>query len=196
MESTGNTNSPGEVTQLLHEAQSGDRRALDRLFQLVYGELRRIANRELRQQWDRQTIYTTALVHEAYLKLAEQREMDARNRVHFFAIAARAMRQVLIDYARRRMAQKRGGGLALTTLTGENVGFNVEMEEVLALDQALTRLDQIDPRLRKVVEYRFFGGLSGKEIAGLLGITERTVERDWMKARAWLYKELYPEEGR
>jgi len=180
----------------LRQVQTGDRQARERLFRLIYAELRRIAQRELRERWDRQTLDTTALVEEAYHKLAGDHEIEPQSRVHLFAFAALALRRVLTDYARRRLADKRGTELALTTLTGGNVSFSVELAELPALDEALQRLERIDPRLRKIVEYRFFGGLSQREIGSLLGMTERAVERDWVKARAWLYKELYPEESR
>jgi RNA polymerase sigma factor (TIGR02999 family) len=160
---------------------------------VVYAELRRIAGRQLRQERPGHTLYLTALVHEAYLKLAGQPEGEWKSRAHFYGIAARAMRQILIDYARGRRTGKRGAGAAHTTLSAAKLGFEVRLDELLALNDALDRLEKIDERLRKVVEFRFFGGLSEKEIAELLGVTERTVERDWVKARAWLYNELYPE---
>jgi RNA polymerase sigma-70 factor (ECF subfamily) len=196
MESSERAGRPGGVTQLLQQASSRDRAALEQLFRLLYRELRRLAEEALRNPWDHQTLSPAALVQQACLKLTDGLSVEPQSRLQLTAIAARALRQVLVDWARRRLAQKRGAGLALTTLTGEQIGFSIEMAEMPALDAALTRLDRLEPRLRKVVEYRFFGGLSGEEIAGLLGVSERTIDRDWVRARAWLYKELYPEEGR
>ncbi len=196
METTPNLNDSPDVIQLLRQVPTGDRQVRERLFRLIYAELRRIAQRELRDRWDRQTLDTTALVGEAFLKLAGEREIEPRSRMHFFAYAGVALRRVLTDYARRRLAEKRGAELALTTLTAANVSFSVELAELPALDEALQRLERIDPRLRKIVEYRFFAGLSQAEVGSLLGMPERAVEREWVKARAWLYKELYPEEPR
>jgi RNA polymerase sigma factor (TIGR02999 family) len=183
----------GDVTRLLHDVQEGDRGAFDRLLPLVYEELRRIARRQLHRERPGHTLFPTALVHEAYVKLVERPpEVQWAGRKHFLAVAARAMRQVLVDHARKKSAEKRGGDLARTTLTGRHLGFEVALDDVLSLDAALDRLDQRDPRLRQVVEYRFFAGMSEDEIAELLGVSTRTVQRDWLKARAWLYKELYP----
>lgn len=196
METGPNVNNSSEMIQLLRQAPTGDRQTRERLFRLIYAEIRRLAQRELRDRWDRQTLDTTALVGEAYLKMTGEHEVEPRSRMHFFAFAGLALRRVLTDYARRRLAEKRGAELALTTLTATNVSFSVELAELPALDEALQRLERIDPRLRKVVEYRFFAGLSQREVASLLSMTERAVEREWVKARAWLYKELYPEESR
>lgn len=181
---------PGEVTQLLQRVRGGEPEAFNRLFPMVYGELRQAAARLLRNERPGHTLHPTDLVHEAYLKLAGRVEADWQNRAHFFGIAARAMRQILVDHARRRNAAKRGGGdpqvLDLPT------GFGLPFDELLALDDALDRLDRESSRLRQVVEYRFFGGLTEEEVATLLGVTTRTAQRDWVKARAWLHKELYP----
>lgn len=196
MESSERAGRPAGVTQLLQQAASGDRPALELLFRLVYRELRRLAEDALRNRWDHQTLSPAALVEEACLKLIHGEDVSPPGRIQLAAIAARALRQVLADWARKRLAQKRGGGLGLTTLTGEKIGFSIEIAEMPSLDAALARLDRLEPRLRKIVEYRFFGGLSGQQIAGLLGVTERAVDRDWVRARAWLYKELYPEETR
>lgn len=179
----------GEVTRLLEAAVGGDQDALDRLVPLVYEDLRRLAHRQLGREESGHTLQTTGLVHEAYLKLAGGGGLGAANRAHFLAIAARAMRQVLVDYARRRKADKRGGGVASVTLSDGDQGRDVNADELLALDDIL---EQLEPRQRQVVELRFFGGLEEKDIAQALGISERTVRRDWVKARAWLYRALYP----
>ncbi len=180
-----------EVTQLLQRVRAGDADARDRLFPLVYEELRQVARRALRRERPDHTMRPTELVHEAFLKLGSA-EAPWQDRAHFFGVAARAMRQILVDHARRRMAGKRGGGMVATTLEDVGAEEGLPPEEVLALDAALDRLEKLDPRLRALVEYRFFGGLSDKEIAELLQVSERTVNRDWAKARAWLHKEVYP----
>ena len=183
--------SPGEVTRLLHSARGGDRAAYDRLFALAYEDLRVVARKQLRGARDAEAVRTTELVHELYMKLADQAAPAYENRAHFYAIAARAMRQLLVDLARHRLAAKRGGDWAGTTLSGKQVPAEVRLDEVLALDELLGRLDE---RQRQVVEYRFYGGLTEDEIATVLGVSTRTVQREWMKARAWLYRELYPAE--
>ncbi|MEJ2320245.1 MAG: sigma-70 family RNA polymerase sigma factor [Gemmatimonadales bacterium] len=187
----GNGVSPGDVTRLLEAVRGGERNALDRLLPIVYEELRVVAGRQLGRERPDHTLHATALVHEAYVKLAGG-GVDAVDRAHFLAIAARAMRQVLVDHARRRMAAKRGGDWAVTTLSDGHNPVDFRPEEMLALDRALERLE---PRQRQVVEYRFFAGMEEAEIAAVLGVSERTVRRDWVKARAWLYRELYPEPG-
>ncbi len=179
-----------EVTQLLRDVQRGDRAAFDRLVPLLYDQMKMVAERQLRHERAGHTLDATALVHEAYLKLAEQAGVDFKNRAHFLALAARVMRHVLVDYARRRKAAKRGGEWIRTTLSGTPSPRKTDPEELLALDAAL---DQLDARQREVVELRFFTGLSEKEIGDVLGVTSRTVRRDWVKARAWMYSELYPE---
>jgi RNA polymerase sigma factor (TIGR02999 family) len=179
----------GEVTRLLQAARAGDPAALERIVPLVYDDLRRLARRQLGREHGERTLDATALVHEAYLKVAGTGALLAADRAHFLAIAARAMRQVLIDHARERKAAKRGGGWERTTLTdGAWVG-EFQADELLALDDAM---QELDPRQRQVVEYRFFGGMGEHEIAAMLGVSERTVHRDWMKARAWLYHRLHP----
>ena len=188
-----NGNGPSDVTELLALAREGDSEALERVFPLVYEELRRVAGYQLRGERAGHTLQPTALVNEAYMKLVRSPGVDWRDRAHFVAIAARAMRQVLVDHARRRDAAKRGGDMQQTTLSGVPLGVVMNSEELLALDEALERLDALEPRLRQVVEYKFFGGLTDKETAELLGVTPRTAQRDWVKARAWLYRELYPD---
>ncbi|HXH93342.1 MAG TPA: ECF-type sigma factor [Thermoanaerobaculia bacterium] len=178
----------GEITQLLSAASAGDRDALDRVFDLVYRELRSIARGQLASG---ETLRTTALVHEVYLRMAQGQAISARDREHFYATAARAMRQILVDHARRRAAGKRGGGVRPEVLDDQNVGLETREEEILAIDTALSRLEDVDIRLAKLVEMRFYGGLSVAETAETLGLSERTVKRDWRKARAFLYHELH-----
>lgn len=181
-----------EVTVLLKKARSGDRGAFDELLPKVYGELRGVAERQLRRERAGHTLMATGLVHEAYLKLVDQARVEWQGRAHFLAIAARAMRQILIDHARKKSAEKRGGDWERTTLGDKGLSFDFSFDEILALDAALDRLGDMDERLRQVVECRFFAGMSEQEIAEVLEVTTRTVQRDWVKARAWLYKELYP----
>lgn len=188
-----NREADGEVTRLLRRAREGEAEALERIFPLVLEELRAVAARRLRGEAQGHTLQPTALVNEAYMKLAASPEVDWRDRAHFFAVAARAMRQVLVDRARRRNADKRGAGAHPTTLSGKGLLEGDEgpsPEEMLALDAALEKLDRVDPRLRHVVELRFFAGLTDAEIGEALGVTRRTIQRDWTKARAWLYAEL------
>lgn len=185
------SNSRGEVTQLLGRLRGGDDQAFDQLYPLVYSELRRVARRQLGRERPDHTLTTAALVNEAYLKMADQSSNPAEDRTHFFRIAARAMRQILVDHARRKKAEKRGGDWHKTSLEDKQFGVNARPEEMLALDGALEKLEQVDPRLRQLVEYRFFGGLTETEIAELQGVTTRTVQRDWARARAWLYREIY-----
>lgn len=181
---------PAEVTGLLRAAGDGDREAFDRLFPLVYAELRAMADRQLRGEAVGHTLQATALVHEAYLKLAAPDGAAAwSDRAHFFGIASRAMRQVLVDHARRRRAGKRGGAWSRTTLSGKPLALDTDPEELLALDAAL---EGLEPRQREIVEMRFFGGMTEEEVAAALGVSDRTVRREWVKARAWLYDALYP----
>jgi RNA polymerase sigma-70 factor, ECF subfamily len=183
----------GEVTRLLDAARGGDRAALDRLIPLVYDDLRRLAGRELRRELGERTMHATALVHDLWLKLAAGAPVDASSRTHFMAIAGRAMRQVLVDQARRRRTAKRGGEWHPITLGDGDAAIDVDAEEMLALDDALERLD---PRQRQVVEMRFFAGMEEREIAEALGMSERTVRREWTRARAQLYRSLYLQGGR
>lgn len=160
------------------------------LFPFVYQELRRSAHRALRRENSGHTLGTTGLVHEAYLRLVDQTRVEWRNRSHFYAIAAQAMRRILVDYARQHRRTKRGGGQQPLTLDENVVSLNARAENLIALDEALTRLAALNPRLSRVVECRFFAGLTEEEIAEATGVTVRTVKRDWAKARGWLYKEL------
>ena len=182
----------GDVTVLLHRLQAGEDDAYDRLFPLVYEELRAAARRALSRDAADRPLQPTELVHEAYLKMLGPIEVAWRDRAHFLSVAARAMRQILVDQARRRRAGKRGGGVRPVSLHDGDWVLDAGTDEMLALDEAIERLE---PRLRAVVEYRFFGGLTERETADVLGVTERTVQRDWARARAWLHKEIYPSAG-
>lgn len=177
-----------DITGLLLAWRAGDRSALDRLFPLVYDELRRIAHRQLGRERSDHTLGTTALVHEGYLRLVDQTRARWEDRAHFFAVAARAMRRILVDYARRHRAAKRGG--ARVSLDDATLLADERADTLVALDEALTRLTDVDERLGRVVECRFFGGLTEEETAEALGVTARTVRRDWVKAKGWLYHAL------
>jgi RNA polymerase sigma factor (TIGR02999 family) len=181
------------ITELIVELRDGEAQAWDRLLPLVYDELRRVARRHVRRQGSAYTLNTTALVHEAYLKLADAGRMTYADRVHFFALASRAMRQVLIDYARRHQTMKRGGEWRRLDLQDAEIPAIERADELLALDDALTRLAAMNQRLARVVECRFFGGLTEGETATALGVNERTIRRDWTKARLWLYDALRPD---
>lgn len=182
----------GAVTALLGRVRRGDAAAEAELFPLVYADLRRAAEQIMRRERPGHTLQPTDLVHEGYLKLAGSQFADAADRRHFVAIAARAMRQVLVDHARKRDAAKRGAGVAMVRISNVDAGLDVDLDEMIALDDALQRLGARNPRLPRVVELRFFAGLSEDEVAQVLGVTARTVQRDWVAARAWLHKELYP----
>ncbi|MEM1055374.1 MAG: sigma-70 family RNA polymerase sigma factor [Bacteroidota bacterium] len=185
------TPEPSEVTRLLGALNAGDDDALDRLFPLVYAELRRLAE-QVRQGPSLATMNTTALVHEAYLRLADGALADFEGRSHFLGVAAKAMRHVLVDHARKRGAQKRGGDLARIDLTdaARFVGTADHDATVLALDAALDRLGALDERKARVVECRFFGDMTVAETAAALGVSTPTVKRDWRMAQAWLYRAL------
>ncbi len=180
------------VTQLLQEAREGRREAFDEVFPLVYDELRRIAHQRLMKHRPGRTLDTTALVHEAYLKLVDQTKAGWQDRAHFFALASRAMRFILIDYARRRAAQKRGGRQegapfdAVQVAVGERAA-DERAADLLTLNQALEALTKVSERQGRLVEYRFFGGLTYEEIAEVTGRSVPTVKRDWQRARTWLY---------
>jgi RNA polymerase sigma factor (TIGR02999 family) len=178
-----------QITDLLLQMREGDTGALDRLFSLVYEELRRIAHRQLQVERPGHTLGTTGLVHETYIRLIDQTRVEWRDRGHFFGAAAWAMRRILVDYARRNRAARRGGGVPRLPLD-DDVPAAERGELVLALDEALERLAALDRRLSQVVECRYFGGLTEEETAEVLGVTRRTVQRDWVKARGWLYLEL------
>jgi RNA polymerase sigma-70 factor (ECF subfamily) len=181
---------PGEVTDLLAQLRLGNPQAEGRLIPLVYGELRRLAASYVRKERPDHTLQPTALVHEAYLHLRDLREIDWQSRSHFFALAAKLMRRILVDYARAHRARKRGGSRESVSLDDALVFSLPRSEQFIALDEALTRLAEEDRRQSQIVEMRFFGGLDEEEIASLLGISTRTVKRDWRIAKAWLFREL------
>ena len=182
--------SSGQVTELLVRWQGGDREALDALMPLVYSELRRLANSYLQRERSDHTLQSTALVHEAYVRMVDQNLPQWQNRAHFFAVAAQLMRQILVDYARSHRAAKRGGGACKVTLTDAASRPQRVDIDVVALDDALKSLAQIDPQQSRVVELRFFAGLSIEDTSEVLGISPSTVNRDWNTARVWLYREL------
>ena len=178
-----------EVTDLLLQMRGGDTQAMDQLVPLVYEELRRLAHAQLRRERPEHSLGTTGLVHETYVRLVDQTRVPWRDRGHFLMVAAWAMRRILVDYARRNRAARRGGGAVRFTLD-QDVPAEERGEMLLALDEALERLAAVDQRLSRVVEYRYFGGLTEQETADVLGVTRRTVQRDWVKARGWLYLEM------
>jgi RNA polymerase sigma factor (TIGR02999 family) len=181
---------PHEITQLLAEWSEGNQAALDKLYPLVYNELRRMAHGYLRRERKGHTLQTTALINEAYLRLVDQKCVHWANRSHFFGISAQIMRRILIDHARRYDYAKRGGGAQRISLDEVAVVAKERARSLLMLDEALKTLAKIDPRRSEVVELRYFGGLNNEEIARVLKISENTVTRDWNMARAWLYQEL------
>jgi RNA polymerase sigma factor (TIGR02999 family) len=182
--------SPQKVTQLLTAASEGNRAALSELTPLLYEDLHRLAHRYMRGERPDHTLQTTALVHEAYLRLADQTQASWQTRAHFFAIAARTMRQILVNYANSRRSQKRGGGGQKVDLEEVALVSPAQSEEIIELHEALARLASLDPRKEEVVELKYFGGLGYEEIAEVLKISVITVRRDWEFARVWLYAEL------
>jgi RNA polymerase sigma-70 factor (ECF subfamily) len=184
---------PPDITALLRAVSQGRKEALDRLVSVVYDELRRIAHGQLRREDAGHTLNTTALVHEAYLKLVDLREVQWQDRMHFFAVAARVMRRVLIDYARGRKREKRGGDAVRIPLADDLDAAVENTEVLLELDEALSRLEAMNERQCRVVECRCFAGLSVEETADALGISRATVKRDWAFSRAWLHRELRDE---
>ncbi len=184
------SDTPADITLLLRSAASGDRADLDRFMAAIYEDLRRLAVSHLREERGNHTLQPTALVHEAYLKLVDQRSTDWKDRLHFFALASRIIRRILTDHARERNALKRGGEaerLSIDSVDPPAPGTDLNL---VALDQALSELAEIDERQARVVELRFFGGCTLDEVAELLGTGRRTVDRDWMAAKAWLYCRL------
>lgn len=179
-----------DITSQLVAWRGGESAAVERLFPLVYDELRRIAHRQMAQERSGHTLDTTGLVHEAYLKLVDQTRVQWADRTHFFSVASNAMRRILVDYARRYQTDKRGAGPRRVSLTDNMLVAEERADTLLAIDEALTELALIDERLSRVVECRFFAGLTEEETAEVLGVTARTVRRDWTKAKGWLQRKL------
>jgi RNA polymerase sigma-70 factor, ECF subfamily len=178
------------ATQLLISWGKGETDALDKLIPIVYNELRDIAHRFLVYERKSHTFNTTALVHEAYLSLVDQKKVNWQNKTHFFAIAAQSMRRILISYARRYKSKKRGSGRPAITLSEELIPGSTDLDTIIALNESLERLEELDKRLSKIVELRFFAGFSIEETAVVLDISPATVKRDWRTAKAWLYQDL------
>lgn len=179
-----------EITELLEQWSGGNQTALDKLYPLVYEELRRLARSYMKREPKGHTLQTTALINEAYVRIVDQKSVHWQNRSHFFAISAQIMRRILVDHARRYLHAKRGGGARRVSLDEAMIVAAERSEEVLMLDEALSNLARMDPRRCQVVELRYFAGLNNQEIASVLHISENTVMRDWNLARAWLYQQL------
>ena len=189
------TSSAHQMTQLLIDWSNGDQAALDQLVPLVNAELRRLAGRYMRRERPGHTLQTSALVNEAYLRLIDQKNVNWQNRAHFFGVAAKLMRQILIDHARTHDSAKRGGGAQQVSLDETAVVSRERSAELLALDEALERLAEFDQRKARIVELRFFGGLNLDETAEVIGISSPTVQREWRSAKAWLHHSLSTEES-
>ena len=183
------------VTELLANARSGDAAALANVFPLIYEELRRLAEQQLRREPDGHTLSPTALVHEAYMRLIDYTRVEWANRAHFMAVASTAMRRILVDHARGHRSLKRGGGLRPVSLDDIELGNEDRADLLVAVDEALDRLKAVEPRQAQVVECRFFGGMTEEETAEALGIGLRTAKRDWARAKSWLHREMAAEEG-
>src|SRR3954466_1992436 len=184
------TQTQADVTKLLVNWTNGDKKALEALMPLVYGELHRLARRYLRRERSDHTLQSTALVHEAYMRMVDQKGVQWQNRAHFFAVAAQIIRRILVDHARTHNAEKRGGGACKLALD-EAIGVSQKRDlNLVALDDAINGLAEMDPQQGRIVELRFFGGLSIEETAEVLGISPATVKRDWAVAKAWLYRDL------
>jgi RNA polymerase sigma-70 factor (ECF subfamily) len=181
---------PSNITLLLNQMRNGDSEAGDKAASLVYNELHRIAAREMRHENEGHTLQTTALVHEAYVRLAGSGSLEIQNRGHFFAVASQQMRRILVDYARSNHAQRRGGGATKIDLDQLQIAVVPRSADVLSLDEALRELERIDPRAAKVVELRYFGGYTDKEVVEVLSVSIATVRRDWEFARSWLFNQM------
>ena len=179
-----------DVTQLLHEWGSGDKEALNKLLPIVYDELHRLAASYMRKESPGHTLQTSALVHEAYMKLIDQKNVRWQNRAHFFGIAAQLMRRILVDHARRRARMKRGAGTQKLSLNEAMIVAADNAESFLSLDEALTRLSELDPKKCRIIEMKIFSGLSTEEIAEVEKVSVSTIEREWRKAKAWLHREI------
>jgi RNA polymerase sigma-70 factor, ECF subfamily len=188
----GMPQSSEEITGLLRDWRNGNRDALDKLIPIVYDDLRRIARRYIRKQPAGQTLQTTAVVHEAYMRLAGKDDLAWQNRAHFYGVCAQVMRSLLVDRARARGASKRGGGLYRAAMVDPLEPSNNTGIDIIALDSALEGLASLDPRKAKIVELRYFGGLTVEETASFLDLSPITIKREWLKAKAWLYNELNP----
>ncbi|MGD0362588.1 MAG: sigma-70 family RNA polymerase sigma factor [Bryobacteraceae bacterium] len=187
----GNIPDSAQITELLHRVKDGDTSAEQELAPLIYEELRRMARNCMRREKPGHTLQTTGLVHEAYLRLIGRQQEDWQDRIHFFSVAANVMRHVLTDYARSRKAAKRGGDAVVVAITdGADPGSLQSWDKILDVDAALSGLAGVDPRAARVVELRFFAGLDNSEIANLLGVSDRTVKRDWEFAQAWLFAKI------
>lgn len=184
---------PGTVTELLKATRGASRDVLDVLYSLLYDELRRIAHSRLAGQPHERTLNTTGLIHDAYLRMVDQSQVDWHDRKHFFAYAARTMRTVIVDYARRRAAEKRGGHVPHVAFDDHDLPVDAQADLILTIDEALGRLTAVSERLTRIVECRFFAGLSVEETAAALGLSDRTVRRDWIKAKALLHRDLAAE---
>jgi RNA polymerase sigma factor (TIGR02999 family) len=180
----------GNVTQILIDLSGDDRTAVDRLLPLIYNELKTLAHRQHLRFSGVETLNTTALVHEAYIKLVDHEHQNWKNRGHFFGVAAQAMRHILVDYVRARNSQKRGGGQAHVPLDEGLIMTDAEADDLLALDDALSSLEKLNPRQSRIVECRFFGGMTIEETAAVLDISTATVKRDWSLAQLWLFKTI------
>ena len=184
------TSSPSDVTQLLLDWSNGDKAALDKLVPVVYEELRRLASYYMRRERPGHTLQTSALVNEAYMRLVDYRQMQWQSRAHFFAVAAQAMRRVLVDHARKQRFAKRGGGAVNVSLDESLAVSQKQAADLIALDDALTDLEAIDARKSRIVELRYIGGLNIEETAEVLDISPATVQREWRAAKAWLYRAI------
>lgn len=186
----GTTSAQSQLTQALLECREGDHEAFERVVSLLYNDLRQVAHRQLGRLRFGHTLDTTVLVHEAYLKLNNTHRIESTDRAHFLAILGCAMRQVIVDYARQRSALKRGGDLARVTFDESEIAVNQDVDHLIALDDALASLGELDERLVRIVECRFYAGMTEKETADALEVSKSTVQRDWIRARAWLRRAL------
>lgn len=180
-----------EITKLLNDVSSGKKEAYDKLYPLVYQKLKRIAQKQLSNEYSSRTLSKTGLVHEAYERLIDQQKVHYNGKTHFYAISARSMRQILVDYARKRTAQKRGGDNHKVTLDGENLSLDEHADTILEINDLMGQLKSFDERMHQIVELRFFGGLSIDDTAENLGISPSTVNREWIKARGWFYQKMH-----
>lgn len=178
------------ITNLLIKVQEGKKESYDELFSIVYDRLRNIAHHHLAREYNNHTLSKTSLVHEVYMKLIDQSEIEWQDRAHFYAIASRCMRQILVDYARKKKAEKRGGNQERVTLDEDYIDLVHHAEELIELNDLIDRLSEFDERKSRIVEMRFFGRMTIREISEILNVSTRTIDRDWLKARTWLYKEL------